>query len=83
MVPFGLLAGVGLMGLVWAFLTTVDPDSDAAWLVPIFGIPAALVVAGLVPFEQGRRSFRIGMALGSLLLLALFIGYVVASAPYA
>ena len=78
----GLLTGGGVMGLVWAFLTGADPDSDAAWLAPILGIPAALVIAAVVPVHHGR-SIRTGMALGALLVLVVFIVYFVASVPYA
>ena len=75
--PFGLLTGAGVMGLVWACLAVVDPASDTAWLVPLIGIPVALVIAALVPARRGGP-FRDGMALGALAGLAVFFGLLAA-----
>jgi hypothetical protein len=70
--PAGLLAGVGVMGLVLAILEVLDPASDAAVMVPLLGIPAALIIAALVPAWRGR--FLGGMALASLMALFVLIG---------
>ena len=78
----GLLAGAGVMGLVTWYLSVIDPLSDAAWLVPLFGIPATLAVGALVPVRRGR-SFRSGMAWGALLWLVVLMGWVIANVPYA
>lgn len=78
----GLLAGAAVMGLVTWFLSVIAPLSDAAWLVPLFGIPAALAVGALVPVRRGR-TFRSGMSWGALLWLVVFMAWFVANVPYA
>ena len=70
------------MGLVTWYLSAIDPISDAAWLVPLFGIPVLLVIGALVPIRRGR-AFRSGMAWGALLCLIVLSGWFFATMPYA
>ena len=76
-------AGIGgaAVGLIWATLSALDPTSDAAWLVPMIGLPIGLTAVAAVP-GQGRL-LRLGMALGALMVMTVCIGYAVASIPYA
>jgi hypothetical protein len=70
------------MAMVTACLFALGPDSAAAWLVPLLGIPAVLVIAALVP---GRDAwpFRVGFALGALMALAALIGLLFVFFPWA
>ena len=70
--PFGLLTGVGVMGLVLACLEVLDPASDTALTVALVGPPAALGIVALIPARRWRL-FRQGMGCGALMFLAVLL----------